>query len=95
MLQNNPFATTFDMARSCTIAGESRSSECAKKSSDPATNPTQRTSARLDADRFVLHVMSEAVLICMGMYSRHFFLLLRRRFHRGVIPAASAFGSTG
>jgi hypothetical protein len=35
------------------------------------------------------------VLICMDTYSRHFFLLLRRRFHREVILAVSAFGSTG
>jgi hypothetical protein len=31
----------------------------------------------------------------MDIYSKHFFLLLRRRFHREVIFAASAFGSTG
>jgi Helix-turn-helix domain len=37
----------------------------------------------------------EAVLICMETSSRHFFLLLGRRFHREVIFAASAFGSTG
>jgi hypothetical protein len=39
--------------------------------------------------------IKETVLICMDTYSRHFFLLLRRRFHREVILAASAFGSTG
>jgi transposase len=37
----------------------------------------------------------EAVLTCMDIYSKHFFLLLRRRFHREVLLAASAFGSTG
>jgi hypothetical protein len=35
------------------------------------------------------------VLICMNTHSMHFLLLLRRRFHREVIFAASAFGSTG
>jgi hypothetical protein len=39
--------------------------------------------------------MAVTVLICMDTYSRHFFLLLRRRFHREVLLAASAFGSTG
>jgi hypothetical protein len=38
---------------------------------------------------------SYTVLICMDIYSRRFFLLLRRRFHREVLLAASAFGSTG
>jgi hypothetical protein len=46
-------------------------------------------------NRAIHEPRSEAVLICMDMYSRHFFLLLRRRFHREVIFAASAFGSTG
>jgi hypothetical protein len=38
---------------------------------------------------------ADTVLICMEMYSRHLFLLLRRRFHDDLLTVASAFGSTG
>jgi hypothetical protein len=41
------------------------------------------------------HGILRTVLICMDKYSRHLFLLLRRRFHGGHSTAASAFGSTG
>jgi hypothetical protein len=44
---------------------------------------------------FVASFLGWTVLICMDIYSKHFFLLLRRRFHREVLLAASAFGSTG
>lgn len=51
--------------------------------------------AHILGPRIVSSMVKVTVLICMDTYSRHFFLLLRRRFHREVILAVSAFGSTG